>query len=83
MNEDGRAAGKEHKDFQLNVLYFNNPCGETELQRTFNRTWIQTKKKHIKKDGSQEDSPHGERAGAEQLSVDKPEHGLKFMGNSS
>lgn len=33
MNEDGRAAGKEHKDFQLNVLYFNNPCGETELQK--------------------------------------------------
>lgn len=33
MNEDGRAAGKKHKDLQSNILYLNIPCGETELQK--------------------------------------------------
>lgn len=70
---------------ESNVLYFNKPCDETELHRKFNPTWIHSKKKHVEKDSSHKDSPERERAGSGQrkFSVEKPEHGSKFMDYSS
>lgn len=76
--------GTEREDL-FTILYLNKPCDETDRQITFNPTWIQTKEKHVEKDSSQKDSPQSEwaRAGQQQLSVEKPEHGFKFTDYSS
>lgn len=62
MNEDERAAGKEQEEmhpfvYLSNVFTQTKTCNETELQRTFNPTWIHSEKKHVEKDGSQKESP--------------------------
>lgn len=57
----GELQGEHRKIyFELNDFYFNEPCDETEQQRTLNPTWIQAKKEHVEKDGSQKDSPERE-----------------------
>ncbi len=77
--------GKEQEDLFPVILYFSKPCDETEIKRTINPTWIQSKKKHVEKDGGQKDSPERERAraGQREFSVEKPEHGFNFMNYDS
>lgn len=83
INEDGRAAGKKTGRFTLsNNLYFNKALWWNWTTK-FDLTWIQSKKKHVEKDGSQKDSPQRERASHQQFSVEKPEHGFKFMDYTS